>query len=509
MPPNNTPLGKVGTEPPPRFGTAQIVAITQRMFAQRIFSGSGDEREFLPAALEIIETPASPASRLIAGLIVLFLFIAIAWATFGHVDIIATAPGKIIPTGRSKVIQPLEIGVVRAVHVQDGQAVKAGDVLVELDPTTTEADRDRLASDLATAKLDAARLRASLDPGADPTSDPLAKFDPPQEAPAAQIETAKQFVINQVGEYRAKLAALDRQRTQNEANRSAVAAMVEKLSVAIPLLQQQADARKYLYDKQVGSKLTWLQVEQDLEEHQQELKVQQGRLKEAEATLAGTIQQRLEAEGEYHRTLLDSLTQAEQKSRDLAQQLIQAEQRMNQQTLTAPVDGVVQQIAIHTVGGVVTPAEALMVIVPADSHLEIEAMVSNRDIGFVHEGEAAEIKVDTFNFTRYGLLHGKVLNVSEDAIIRDKPSSNNNGSNEGDGSGSGAPSGSGDAGTGQDLIYSARVSLDKTQMAVEDRMVNLAPGMAVTVEIKTGRRRVIDYLLSPLTRYKQEALRER
>ena len=161
--------------------------------------------------------------------------------------------------------------------------------------------------------------------------------------------------------------------------------------------------------------------------------------------------------------------------------MIKAEQRTKLQKLTAPVDGVVQQLAVHTVGGVVTPAQALLVIVPSDSQLEIEAMVSNRDIGFVHAGQEAEIKVDTFNFTRYGLLHGKVLSVSQDAIIRDKPQ------DQPDDRGAGAPNDSSEP-KGQELIYSARVSLDRTQMQVDDKMVNLSPGMAVTVEIKTGSR---------------------
>jgi hemolysin D len=161
----------------------------------------------------------------------------------------------------------------------------------------------------------------------------------------------------------------------------------------------------------------------------------------------------------------------------------------------------VQQLAVHTVGGVVTPAQALMVIVPADSRLEIEAMVSNRDIGFVHVGEPAEVKIDTFNFTRYGLLHGEVVNISEDAIARDKPQDKN------DGSGSG-PSDSSEP-KGQELVYAARISLERTSMEIEEKTVNLGPGMAVTVEIKTGQRRVIEYLLSPLLRAKQAALRER
>jgi len=141
-------------------------------------------------------------------------------------------------------------------------------------------------------------------------------------------------------------------------------------------------------------------------------------------------------------------------------------------------------------------------VVPLDSHLEIEAMVSNRDIGFVHEGQRAEIKIDTFSFTRYGLLHGEVINVSQDAITRDKPQDKPGDKVQGAEVSSSEPK-------GQELSYAARVSLDRTQMQVEEKLVNLSPGMAVAVEIKTGSRRIMSYLLSPLLRYKQEVLRER
>jgi hemolysin D len=170
--------------------------------------------------------------------------------------------------------------------------------------------------------------------------------------------------------------------------------------------------------------------------------------------------------------------------------------------LTAPVDGVVQQLVIHTVGGVVTPAQSLLVVVPSDSRLEIEAMVSNSDIGFVHAAQEAEIKVDTFNFTRYGLLHGEVLSVSQDAIIRDRPQDRANDRP------TGAPGDSSEL-KGQELSYSARISLDRSRMQIDERMVDLSPGMAVTVEIKTGSRMILSYLLSPMLRYRQESLRER
>jgi hemolysin D len=205
---------------------------------------------------------------------------------------------------------------------------------------------------------------------------------------------------------------------------------------------------------------------------------------------------------EYERSQFDGLAKAQQKASGLRQDIIKAEQRRSLQRLTAPVDGIVQQLAIHTIGGVVTPAQTLMLVVPAESRLEIEAMISNRDIGFVSAGQEAAIKIDTFNFTRYGLLHGTILSLSQDAIARDKP---------GDRAGDKAPGAETTSSEprGQELLYSARISLDRTQLEIENKSVNLSPGMAVTAEIKTGGRRIISYLLSPLTRYQHDSLRER
>ena len=218
--------------------------------------------------------------------------------------------------------------------------------------------------------------------------------------------------------------------------------------------------------------------------------------------MAAIRETRRQAEAEYRRTLSDELAKAEQKASGLTQELIKAEQKTRLQQLTAPVDGMVQQLAIHTVGGVVTPAQALLVVVPSDSRLEIEAMVSNRDIGFVHPGQEAEIKIDTFNFTRYGLLQGEVLSVSQDAIVRDRPRDRPEDRGQGAANETSEPK-------GQELNYSARISFDRRQMQIDERMVNLSAGMAVTVEIKTGSRTILSYLLSPLLRYRHETLRER
>ena len=375
------------------------------------------ELAFLPAALEITETPPSPTRRAIGAAIIALFCLALAWASFGTSDIVAIAPGKIVPSGRTKIIQPFEAGVVRAIHVQDGQSVKTGDVLIELDPTMSEAELGHLKSDLVAAQLDVARLRAALAGHANPVED----FHPPDGASTTLIEMQRQFLMSQSAEQNAKLAEIERQLAQKEAERATIAALTAKLEATIPLMQQRVDVRKGLYEKELGSKLVYLTELGDLVGQQQDLLVQRSRSREADAAVAALAETRAKVEAEYRRTLFDDLAKAEQKSGALAQDVIKAEQRTKLQLLTAPVDGVVQQLAVHTVGGVVTPAQALAVVVPVDSHLEIEAMVSNRDIGFVHAGQEAEIKIDTFSFTRYGLLHGKVLNVSQDAITRDKP----------------------------------------------------------------------------------------
>jgi hemolysin D len=457
-----------------------------------------DELAFLPAALEIMETPPSPIGRAIAGVIALMFCAALLWAAVGTIDIVASATGKIVPSGRTKVVQPFETGVVRAIRAQDGQTVKAGDVLIELDPTTNAAERDHLRDDLMAEQLNIARLRAAIPAG----DDPLAAFVPPAGADPALVGVQRQLLLNQVGEHRAKLGALARQQMQKEAERSTIAANIHKLEAVIPAIQPRVDIRKTLVDKELGSKLTYYETLQLLVDHQEELGVQKSRLNEAEAAAAVLRETRAQALAEYRRALSDDLAKAEQKANGLAQDLIKAEQRTRLQQLTAPVDGVVQQLAVHTVGGVVTPAQALLVVVPSDSRLEIEATVSNRDIGFVRPGQDAEIKIDTFNFTRYGLLHGTVLGVSQDAIVRDRQQERANDRAPGSQNESSEP-------RGQELSYSARISLDRTRMQVEDGMVNLTPGMAVTVEIKTGSRTVLSYLLSPLLRYRQEALRDR
>ena len=481
-----------------------VIARSSELPRAIITPSSGDKRRrseeiaFLPAALEIVETPPSPLGRTIAVSIIAVFGIALAWACIGTVDIVAVAPGKIVPSGRTKIIQPFETGVVRSIQVHDGQSVKSGDVLIELDTTTVDAKLKHLQDDLMSALLDAARLHAAIAN----EDDPLAAFTPPQGAPPDLVQMHHSFLISQTSEQKAKLAAIDDQLAQKAAENATIQASIDKLNATIVPLQQRVAIHEQLFQKELGSKLTYLTELQDLVGERQDILVEQSRKDETSAAIAALTETRTKTIAEYEYGLFDELAKAKQKASGLRQDIIQAEQNRKLQTLTAPVDGTVQQLAVHTIGGVVTPAQTLLIIVPVDSRLEIEAMVSNQDIGFVGAGQEAAIKIDTFNFTRYGLLRGRILSVSQDSIARDKPADQANEKTSGAEATSSEP-------RGQELLYAARVSLDRTQLMIEDKQVNLSPGMAVTVEIKTGARRIISYLLSPLARYRHDSLRER
>lgn len=454
-----------------------------------------DEQAFLPAALEIVETPPSPIGRAVGLTIIALFCLALAWSILGQVDIFASATGKIVPGGRVKLIQPLETGVIRAINVKDGQNVKAGDVLIELDPTMSTADEAHVRNDLIAAELNIARLQAALsDTG-------TVLFHPPSGARPELIAMQRQLLSDQMGEYRAKLASLDAQRAEKEADRNAVVGTIDKLKASQGLLKQRVDILQQLIASRLASKLNYLEAAQLLSENENELVVQQNRLAESDAAISAVDEAQDREVAAFHRSVLSDLTDAERKAEDLSSDLAKAKQRRRLQFLTAPVDGVVQQLSVHTVGGVVTPAQQLAVIVPSGANLEVEAMIQNKDIGFVHPGQEAQIKVNTFDFTRYGVIHGQVINVSGDAIIQNVTTGQDRDRNNAD-------SENGNQ-AGQDLNYAALISLDRSRIHVGDSFAKLSPGMAVQVEIKTGSRAIIGYLLSPLLRHVDDSMHER
>lgn len=461
------------------------------------------EREFLPAALEIVETPASPFGRAIAFTIIAFFCLAFAWSWFGHVDIIATAQGQLVPSGKVKIIQPLDSGIVRDIRVQDGDVVRKGDVLVMLDNTEVSADRDRLAHDLSRSELDIARLTALM-AASDPDQSVKA-FVAPEGASTEATLSAKAFVWAQASEQAEKLASLDRQIDQKQAQSQEVLESIEKLAATTPLLEEKDAIRTKLLATQAGNRFQWLDAEQALLENKHDLTQDRRQLVEIDAARAALERQREQARAEFAHQVLSDLTDAQQSASEQREDLIKAQRKLAETELRSPIDGVVQQLAIHTLGGVVTPAQQLLVVVPRDSSLTLEATIANADVGFVHPGQEVEIKVETFNFTRYGLLHGRVIDMSPDAVTTDRRAPDNSSSQSSQNSNSTDPN----QASAMSPTYIAKILLDTGSMHVDGRTEPLKPGMAVTAEIKTGSRRIIQYLLSPLKEYASESIKER
>lgn len=447
------------------------------------------ELDFLPAALEIQEKPPSPVGRAMIWAIAGFFSLAVVWAVVGEIDIVATAQGKIIPSGRVKVIQPMEIGVVRRIHVQEGQSVEAGDPLIELDPTATQADLGRLEAELIAARLDQARYRtlervtADSADGNKVTAAVTLEVPPAlaQEADAPPIALQGQLLQSAWSAHRARAAALDNTIASREAELAALQEEVKKRAGTLPLITKRARALRKMVDKQLSAEQTWLELEEERIEQQQELAALKSSTQQVEASIREAREQRVALDAEFRGELLTKLSETERRIEQLQQERVKASQRTNLQRMTAPVAGVVQQLAVHTIGGVVTPAQELMKIVPESESLEVEAWVLNKDIGFVQEGQAAEVKIETFPFTRYGTIDAEMLDVSNDAVADEH----------------------------KGLVYAARVLMKDSVIRVGEKLVNLTPGMAVTVEVKTGKRRLIDFILSPLLRYKSESLGER
>lgn len=438
------------------------------------------EVHFLPAALALQEAPVHPAPRIIQWTIMAFAALALLWACIGEIDVVATATGKIVPSGKSKVIQPSEVAVVKAIHVYDGQTVKAGEVLVELDTQITGADVQRLQSDLLAAQVDSARASALLD-AIEESREPTSLVGRIPQASESQQLSAQTWLRGQYLELQSALQQSDAEISQRTAEIQAARAWVAKLQESLPIAQQLAADYKRLLDKAYIAKHAYLEKEQQRLNQERELAVQQARVLELQAAKQQAESRRQSVLAQTRRAMLDLLHESEQRAAGLQQELSKAEQRNRLMHLTAPVDGTVQQLAIHTAGGVVTEAQPLMVIVPSNQPVEVEALLENKDIGFVRPGQEVEVKVDTFTFTKYGVVNGTVVSISDDAIEDERLG----------------------------LVYSTRIQLRENSILVGSQQVPLSPGMSIRAEVKTDKRKVIDYFLSPLQQYVDESLAER
>lgn len=438
-----------------------------------------DEAAFLPAALSLQETPVHPAPRRVAYCIIALFTIALLWSIFGQIDIVAVAPGRIVVSERTKLVQPLETSVVKRVLVKDGDRVTVGQPLVELDPTTASADKATVDEARKAAESDVLRARAILEALTRSAAAPRTAF--PETWTPADKASAQAQLVAEWGDITAKLGKLASEISRRQAEIATARAAVGKLEATLPLSQQREQDAKRLADQGFMAAHMAQDRMRERIELERDLATQHARLAETEATLKESESNRSAYLAELRRNLHEREAQADLKRQQAKQEQAKVLHRERLTLLTAPVSGTVQQLAVHTAGGVVTEAQALMVIVPHEAQVTAEVVIENKDVGFVHAGQHAEIKLETFPYTRYGTVAAVVSRVTADAVNDEK----------------------------RGAIFPAMLTLAATQIDVDGKSIRLSPGMNVTAEIKTRKRRVIDYLLSPVQRAGNESLRER
>ena len=467
---------------PQAFGLWQrYKAIWKTAWASRVeldgVRKSLDETTFMPAALSLQETPPHPTPRRLAWILMLLFVLAVAWAFFGKVDVVAVAPGRIVVSERTKVIQPLETSVIRRILVKDGDRVKLGQLLVELDPTVAEADRKGIQEQYFAALSEETRTRALLQALDQGRLDRLV-----DRADGLPYDMLRQYVQAEWLDINSKRSRLEAEAHRKEAELLTALALLEKVKEVVPLAQQ----REKDFDALVIQGFISGHATQDRKreriELERDLGTQSARVKEAQAAVAESTMALKAYLAEVRRSLNDRHQLSSSQRVQLEAEANKAAKRESLTQLVSPIDGVVQQVAIHSVGGVVTSAQAVMAVVPETEQLTALVQVANMDIGFVHKGQRVTVKLETFPYTLYGTIPAEIAVLGADAVVDEQ--------------------------TGIST-FPATIALSRTHVYVDQKAVPISPGMNVTAEIITGQRRIIQFLLSPVLRTFNEGLRER
>jgi hemolysin D len=432
--------------------------------------------EFLPAALEVIERPVSPTARVTTWVLLIGMAATLAWLIFGKVDVVAMATGRILPTDEVKLVQAANTGVVRRIFVRDGDVVRRGQPLLDLDPTVSTADQSQAEKGLLAAEIDAARNLAI----AEALSGRGVRFVAPRGTPPEVADTQRRLIAAQVAHADAEVAGMAAARQSSLAEARAASEQIKKYNQTVPVLDREVEAMNGLAAKGYAPGLRLMELQRDRQAEVGERAVagaQQARgLSDARKFGQAQIQSREQA----RQQALADLAKAQNEVILRREELTKARRRSRLQRLVAPADGSVQQLAVHTVGGVVEPVRTLMVVVPTGA-LSVEARILNKDAGFVRVGQPVALKLEAFPFTRFGTLPGRISWISTDAVEDRKLG----------------------------LVYVARIQLLQTTINRGDKTVSLGPGMNVTADIRTGQRTILSYLISPIDKARREAARER
>ncbi|WP_237479690.1 HlyD family type I secretion periplasmic adaptor subunit [Lichenibacterium dinghuense] len=472
--------------------------------ARRIRLSHGDY-EFLPAALEILETPLSPVRTGMMATIAAFVVISLAWSWFGRIDIIATAQGKIQPVGRTKTVQPLETGKVLSIAVENGMRVKAGDVLVRLDPGEARADESTLEADIQSERAEVLRRTTALMLASKRALGPVPQIKFDADVPPAIAVREQRVLAQDIAQLAGTVGSLDGQVKEKTAERDRLKSTIDAQTQLVATLKERVDMRQTLEASKSESRAKVIDALELMQTQQATLASERGQIGEIEASL-GRLQRDIEKSyASFAADNAQKLADAERQMDENSEKLNKARIKTADMTLRSPIDGTVSGSTVTSVGQVLTVGEQVMQIVPSDTKLEIECYLPNADIGFVRKDQPAVVKIDSFPFTDYGTIDGQVTRVAHDAIPQ--PDADQREQNPAMAAKDAAMFGG--AQRFQNLVYPVTLTMDRTSMKSEGTDVPLVPGMAVTVEIKTGTRRILSYLFSPIMQVTTTAFRER
>lgn len=462
------------------------------------------DREFLPAALEIIETPPSPIAMSLLAAICLLAVVAVGWAWFSRIDIVASAQGKVQSAGRVKIVQPVEGGKVRDIKVQNGSEVREGDILVEMEDSDAYAELRALDAAHQTTVAETLRRDEAIRIA---TSRRFS--EPPQILWSGSIEhrqrdREERVLAGDLAQLRAAYEGVAAQRRQREAESLRLSTMIKAQEDLVGLQQERVDMRKALEAARSGTRASVIDAMETMQLQRTQLAQQKGQLAEAQAAIEVADREASRLIDNFVAENLQKRAEAEKLSDELAQKLVKARLRLVNTKIVAPVAGTVQALTLTTRGQVIQSGEEIMRIVPAGEGVEVEAYLLNKDVGFVHAGQEAVVKVEAFPFTYYGTLPAHVVRVSREAIPEPDASAQEGGATRG-----GRSFAAGGAQRVQNLVFPVTVKLDRSELITGEERVAISNGMAVTVEIRTGERRVLDFLFAPLAVIGSQALRER
>ena len=462
------------------------------------------DQEFLPAALEILEVPPSPVGVALLWIICALAVATLAWAYFGRIDVIAVAQGKLQPTGRVKVIQPAEAGRITSVWVENGQHVAKGENLAGLESGEADADVNELRANLQSFQAEAARRRAALGAVARHQLAPLPQIAWTEDLPD-HIKAREMLVLEgDLGQLATAVSSLQAQRRQKQLERDQYTATSAAVETLVGTLQQRVDMRASLERTGSGSKADLIDALEKLQDQKATLATAHGKISESDAAVEVLSQNIEDSYRTFTAQNLQKLAEAERQADDFAQRLAKARVRQSRMVLASPIAGTVSALSITTVGQVVAAGEELMRVVPEGASMEIECYIRNADIGFVRPGQQAVVKIESLPFTRYGTINATLTRVASDAIPEPEASQT-----EGNPTRSARDTGFAGAQRTQNLVFLTTLRPDATSVLADGVAIPLSPGMAVTVEVKTGSRRILEYVFSPLVEVAARAMRER